>query len=882
MQTFSVSTPGAGPVEGRKNYVFVDEHNRHKRLKVMRACAGCRKRKIKCDSATTNIWPCSACTRLKLICIPPTVGQDGDYPSHDQGQEVAHHSATVHTVPSSTPGVPRQTSHLYQHPSSCYPGSPYTLDSMRGYVHDLRPSHPQPYLEGSSHDHRRFYPHESSFQLALSTAADFQPNQQPLPPPSTTYAVPPSQTTSAPTNSDSYFGTEQSTVEDLSDILGDLKIDETGVAPYVRQQKTAERQPEVPSPDECEEFLPPLSTEHGSTIRIPPELMPSEDDAMAYFDIFFNHIHPYVPVVHRAHFYQQWRRDKSSISPLLLEAIFACAGRISDDPAQGAQWLAMANRHEPAFMDAPRLSTLQALLLLLKAREASPKKGYYYRSWRLVKIMVSMAKDLELDEHYAYHAEDKPCGFDPVECLVRTRVWQTLLVVEIMIGGPQGRSDLSVDPNTVEVRTMWNIPDLDDFETERCRQYAYFVRNALNIRLLTDAYHKAKKQKNWGVDPRFIGNNSLVDKWLPSLPPDLQVTYPEDGSPPWLPSHFVGNMHSHYHLTIIMLHRPQLVACKSFHAGGEWRTHMALCCASAKKLCRLQEAIYSSFGLSGLFYMQRGISFVLYSILTCTMLHLIAITSPDPEFHSDAREYFTRHMRLLEKCAPSWPVPEIQAQILTLRQAFSADINKPFELKPNFPYGSPSESYRPTPPMDPHYNPSSYLPNGQQNPGTFTTHPITPPTSAQASDKVDSPHQHGYGLVPTQSQHSNAAAAANAPVVDEHNWNPTRIINQWNLAFPSDGSLHSPPTAAALSSQANGAMLQTQNQMQYSAATKMMPISAQQPHLPQPYNPQQPSVISARDWQQSVASVYDPHGLKRRWDQTTHVVPEPSLPDMNR
>lgn len=53
-------------------------------------------------------------------------------------------------------------------------------------------------------------------------------------------------------------------------------------------------------------------------------------------------------------------------------------------------------------------------------------------------MMVSMAKDLELDEHYASHAEDKLCGLDPVECLVQTRVWQTLLVVEIMIGGPQG------------------------------------------------------------------------------------------------------------------------------------------------------------------------------------------------------------------------------------------------------------------------------------------------------------------------------------------------------------------------------------------------------------------------------------------------------------
>jgi hypothetical protein len=89
-------------------------------------------------------------------------------------------------------------------------------------------------------------------------------------------------------------------------------------------------------------------------------------------------------------------------------------------------------------MDVPRLSTIQALLLLLKARESAPKKGYYYRSWQTVKTIVSMAKDLDIHEHYSTHIEGKSCNIDPIECLVQTRVWQTLLLVEVMVGGPQG------------------------------------------------------------------------------------------------------------------------------------------------------------------------------------------------------------------------------------------------------------------------------------------------------------------------------------------------------------------------------------------------------------------------------------------------------------
>lgn len=89
-------------------------------------------------------------------------------------------------------------------------------------------------------------------------------------------------------------------------------------------------------------------------------------------------------------------------------------------------------------MDIPRLSTLQALLMILKAREAAPKRGYYYRSWMTVVQCVQMAKDLGLDEHYEDHQAGRHCDSSPAECQLRTRIWQTIFVCEIMVGTPQG------------------------------------------------------------------------------------------------------------------------------------------------------------------------------------------------------------------------------------------------------------------------------------------------------------------------------------------------------------------------------------------------------------------------------------------------------------
>ena len=105
--------------------------------------------------------------------------------------------------------------------------------------------------------------------------------------------------------------------------------------------------PEAPAYEEFDAPLPVLPSGPDLKVRIPPELMPDEETVLNYFDIFFSNIHPYVPVLDRQAFYTQWHNDRDSISPLILEGIFAAAGRLSDDPAQGHQWLALVTSKKP-------------------------------------------------------------------------------------------------------------------------------------------------------------------------------------------------------------------------------------------------------------------------------------------------------------------------------------------------------------------------------------------------------------------------------------------------------------------------------------------------------------------------------------------------------
>ncbi|OAL34019.1 hypothetical protein AYO20_06667 [Fonsecaea nubica] len=436
-----------------------------------------------------------------------------------------------------------------------------------------------------------------------------------------------------------------------------------------------------------------------------------------------------------------------------------------------------------------------------------------------------MAKDLELHLHYEIHSSGESCGSDPTECLTKTRIWQTLLVCETMVGGPQGRTDFGVDPNSIDISESPPGSEMDDYERTISRQFAYFVRNVRNIRLITDVHRRLQRKKDWALDKEFVAYNASFQKWPDELPPDLQLPLPPTGETPNVTSHFLGNMHSHYHLAIVMLHRPQLSASQSFAADSQWRHHMSVCYNSAKILCRLQEGILANFDLTGLLVMQRGINFTIYAILTCIMIHLVALSSPDPEFNFEAKDYFVRQMRILERCISAWPMPETEAQINALRAAFSADVNKPFELKESFPHGTPSENSRPSPispqPYDRHQLPLQsqgqklvdlQQPQQQQQqaqPGPYaaqhlgqmtrqTPYLSTPPISVYAADSKPPTPLYGqnYELeqTPFSSIPSSAGGYYQQPTsATEIQWNPTPIIDQFDTAFAIPASALAPP-----------------------------------------------------------------------------------------
>lgn len=310
---------------------------------------------------------------------------------------------------------------------------------------------------------------------------------------------------------------------------------------------------------------------------------------------------------------------------------------------------------------------------------------------------------------------------------------------------------------------------------------------------------------------------------------------------------------------------------------------------------------------------------------------------------------------------PEWPMAETDKQINNLRAAFSADLDRPFDLRPSFPYGSPSSTTsplrRPSEDIQSHYLPSTeqayYQQQQQQHysqqPQTYFP---TPPVSNVNGDSK-SPTPQFYTNYPLDEQH-HAQFRHMAPtsfpqqaIRQAQAWNPSPIIDHFNTAFAIPPSALQPPNALygsspPISIQSNlpqqqftpspqtptydlNAFARHQAQAQAEAQVRIQAQTAQihqnqaaqsimssrqavqSPSQPQPqrrtsyYNqstnsntsqqvsvpqnytsgsqsnlhdqsstPSQPQLpgmvyVSAKEWQQSVASVVDSTGQKRRW-----------------
>jgi hypothetical protein len=209
--------------------------------------------------------------------------------------------------------------------------------------------------------------------------------------------------------------------------------------------------------------------------------------------------------------------------------------------------------------------------------------------------------------------------------------------------------DYHCHPETVDFSEP-KTANLGPEEFQVSRQFTYMVIVIRNIRLTIKAFQLLhKKGGDWSLHDEYVAVEEYYHQYPMECPQDLQIEVPNDDSAPWVASPFLGNVNIYHHLSIIMHHRPQIHYLMESVRGNAWKPYLVSCLDAAKKICRIFESMLSTFNVEGLRYMLRGLSFTIYTVLTCTMLHLVSPFSLLPSTrHAKLRHILFRLLSVLK------------------------------------------------------------------------------------------------------------------------------------------------------------------------------------------------------------------------------------------
>lgn len=225
-----------------------------------------------------------------------------------------------------------------------------------------------------------------------------------------------------------------SSTEDLSSVMDRLQIDAFGIAPHTLRsfsQVAGDNDSVEPTSGEsssAEESTPAIfppgvesmdddnndSSNKAASPKIrntpdrdgsigadPPRRhrssrsrsVPLVDIQPDLIESYFRHVHPFLLVLHKPSFFRRLHDPKDPVPDFLLAAMYAVAshyvpGREEDGRRYFQLWLSRLDD----TMDKPRLSTIQALLMIIKYQEGVKNTGFYFRTYMYTQMVIVLAR----------------------------------------------------------------------------------------------------------------------------------------------------------------------------------------------------------------------------------------------------------------------------------------------------------------------------------------------------------------------------------------------------------------------------------------------------------------------------------------------------------
>ncbi|CAJ0864845.1 15327_t:CDS:10, partial [Entrophospora sp. SA101] len=344
------------------------------------------------------------------------------------------------------------------------------------------------------------------------------------------------------------------------------------------------------------------------------------------------------PLIHKPTFLKQIKDKNNQPSLLLLNAVMAVASIYSDNPevrldknkpeTAGDLFFRRATSLLDDFMDRSRLSTIQAICLLIQFCVKS--SDHSCRLWMLIGMGMKMALDLGL------HRDCSQWNISKLEKAMRTRlatlnVFNLFMVTFIIT---LFRKPYPIyDHNT---RYPYEI-DEDGDEKQDVINYCHFSK-------LLKIFGNVLHSKPYTSQPGAIRNtlpaiDASLNSWSLALPAHLQYT-PNDKLEDLEPNSvhvYASYLHQFYNTILITLHRPYIDSPEEY-PGFDSRK---ICHNAAINIAKLSSCIPVD---------SRGIYYTFSASAYClTQSTMISIMNMDHRGHQDHKDYSESAIKYAKK-----------------------------------------------------------------------------------------------------------------------------------------------------------------------------------------------------------------------------------------
>lgn len=534
---------------------------------------------------------------------------------------------------------------------------------------------------------------------------------------------------------------------------------------------------------------------------IDDHVIPPDDIVEHLLELYWVNVHPYVPVLNKSIFLQQRENPDDPPSLLLLNAMFAVAAEFSDRPSvrtdseshEKGGWVFFdrARNILDSFLDAPRMSTIAALILMSIYQQHNTRRSGispgYFRRWMYIGMAIRMALELDLNKDC-----DDP-HLDRSHKELRKRLWWSLFMVDVLVCCGIGKA------SNIEEEEC-TIPEPDDNVNEpelkidgALREFIHQIKftRMLHLLLKHNFSYKVSTTSPYINQDSIVANfEDQIHEWFSHLP--IQTTHTTDSLIDNSNNYSTTMLHLRmlYYSFIILLHRRYILNQDS----------LSKCIRAAQEVTPIGASILRNY--SSPF---RGfLNCTTWCLLQAGMIHALNKVVGNETSCRVAEEHYEKIVHLFQEYSQTTALQVLQdhantcsSHRLSVIDVWTSSDNPPQQSPEMFVFSPGSKSLQ--------YGATTL----HMSPGTAAGTFDTPHISQITTTPFSSPHNGTIsplcGTTPHQSPNVDLGQFANitSPLLDNENTpvhSPDEFVN-YNNPFPVLGKAQGSECAELLTNE---------------------------------------------------------------------------------